>query len=1129
MRCPKCQLDNPDGARFCNECGHGLEISCRVCGNVNPPAGKFCNECGHSLKNPPDVNPVVHPETSFPGDESVVYPDSIKSERKHVTVLFSDLSGYTGMSEKLDPEEVKEIMNRIFGEVARIVTRYEGIIDKFIGDAVMALFGVPKTHEDDPFRAIMAAREIHDVVEAISPQLEEKIGRSISVHTGINTGLVVTDKMDIEKGKHGMTGDAINLASRLTDMAGAGEILIGPDTYRHAEGFFNFEGLESTRIKGKAEPVEVYKVLSAKERPVKIHRLSGLRADLIGRETEMSCLVNAVVKLKDGNSSIFSICGDAGTGKSRLVEAFRATLDLGEVQWREGHAYAYSQNIPYFPLIDFLNRLFQIKEGDSAEKVKEKIESSIKSLLGNRDDVIPYIGSLYGLNYPEVEEMSPELWKSCLQKAIHAILSGLAQERPTIICLEDLHWADPSSVEFLRLILSDFRNAVLFLCVYRPPFSLFTGHEPGGMEKVHNEIRLRDLSPSDAQEMVESLLKTDMVPLELKKFVQEKVEGNPFYLEEVINSLIESGTLSRGNGIWKLTRPIVEAAIPSTLQGVISARLDRFERETKKVLQEASVAGRAFLYDILKRITEHKGSIDRCLRDLERLDVIKTRFFQPDIEYIFKHALTQDVVYNGLLKKERRAIHERIALVMEELFRDRISEFYEILAFHFKRGQSVLKAVEYLVKSGEKNLARYSLDESHQYYKEAFELLSNETKKTGKEEVLLISLLNKWSIVFNQRGDYSRLIDLLKDHEKLADSLDDKEHTGMFYGWLGWALRQREELKEAYQYLCKSLRYGEEIKNRKVIGYACAWLSQTCSDLGLLDEAIIFGKRAQEMSDLLESDQLFFQFSMVGMGLAYYFRGERKKEAEIGKILLDYGQKQSDIRSSAMGNNITGLGHLTAGDFPFAIESFQRSVQVSLDPMISCLSQLFLGMGYLSNNQFREAEETLEEVMRFNDDFGLEAIGTSAEALKGVILIARGDLRQGIRITENALRVWFENGSRYRYATLEHQLGKVYFELIYGERRKTFSLLTKNIVFLIKSVPFAAKKAESHFNKAIEISREIGAKGILGQANLDLGRLHKAKGRTDQARKCIEEAVNIFERCEAKIYLKQAEENLSSL
>ena len=345
--------------------------------------------------------------------------------------------------------------------------------------------------------------------------------------------------------------------------------------------------------------------------------------------------------------------------------------------------------------------------------------------------------------------------------------------------------------------------------------------------------------------MVESLLKTDSVPHDLQRFIRDKVEGNPFYLEEVINSLLETAILVSDNNVWSLTKPITEAEIPPTVQGVIAARLDRLENETKRILQEASVIGRAFFYEILIRVTALKGQIDKSLIGLERLDLIRTRSFQPDLEYIFKHALTQEVVYNGLLKKERQAIHEKIGIVMEQLFQDRLPEFYEALGYHFKQGQSVVKAASYLMKSGQKSLSRYSPDEAHQYFQEAFDLLISRQERTKEENHLLLEIILEWAIVYNRRARFIEMCDFLKDKEELAVSIGNKAQLGMFYVRLGTALVFRLQLVDGIRYLRQALTIGEEIGDQKVIGYACAYLTFGCADHGLIDEAIGFGKRVQ--------------------------------------------------------------------------------------------------------------------------------------------------------------------------------------------------------------------------------------------------------------------------------------------
>ena len=1113
MNCRKCHTENPEGSKFCLECGESLDHKCPHCNNELPLSAKFCNSCGQRIDKPAELTKPI----SVTDDE-----------RKYVTVLFCDLSGYTSMSEKLDPEEVKEIMGRIFGEISQVVAKYGGFIEKFVGDAVMALFGATKAHEDDPVRAIKAAREIHEIIKGISPTLEKKIGRPITMHTGINTGLVITGEVKLEKGTHGVLGDTINVAARLLGLAKADELIVGPLTYQQTEGYFHFEKLEPTKVKGKEKPLQIYRVVSPREKPTKTHRLSGLRADLIGRKVEMSQLQETLNNLTQGKGSIFSVVGDAGTGKSRLIEEFRATLSSHDVQWREGHCYAYAQNIPYFPLIDLFNRAWQIEEGDTSEIVRKKVESGIKYLLGNEEDVIPYIGTLYSLSYSEIEGVSPELWKSRLHTAVQSILSALARRGPTVICLEDLHWADTSSIELLRFILKDFQVPAVFLCAYRPAFSLFTSYQLTVLSKIYRETKLQDLSSSEAQNMVESLLQTEAIPSDLRKFIQDKVEGNPFYLEEAVNSLIESETLIHDNGKWKLTKQISEAVIPSTVQGIITARIDRLERKTKRILQEASVIGRVFLYEILTRITDLKDDIDKSLKGLERLDFIRARTIQPDIEYIFKHALTQEVVYSGLLKKERQILHERIGLVMEQLFNDRLPEFYESIAFHFTRGKSSQKAVDYLVKSGEKNFHRYSLEESHQYFKEAFDILSAIPSKSREEQNLIVDLLNKWSVVYIWRANFEEMINLLTTYEEIAESVDNKEDLGIFFAQFAHALAHKAQLKKSYQYLLKALKIGEDLKSQKILGYTCIYLSSTCSELGLIDDAIAFIEKAQEIAGVYKSDLMLYRMAFHAAG-PYFYKGNCKQVKRIGMDFLEMNEKKASIRFLGLGNFWLGQGHFAAGDFLSAVQYFNLAIKVSTDPLISLISRFMAGFSYLSTGQIQEAENNLNELIKLSEKYDAWNFRSTSRGLLGVILISKGKLSQGVSLVEDVKRHHYESGAKYRYAIVEYLLGNIYLKMIQSGRPSSLFFIAKNIGFLIKNRPFARKKCENHFNKTIEVAKEIGAEGLLAQGYFGIGLLHKTKGDKEHAREFFNNALQIFEKYEAEGYIKKIKESFACL
>jgi class 3 adenylate cyclase/tetratricopeptide (TPR) repeat protein len=1133
MKCPKCQFENREGVDFCEECGAKFELECPSCKAKIPLGRKFCGKCGYALSESTETASLKESEhdsqiPESPPEETLQTKITAEGERKHVTVLFSDLTGYTAMSDKLDPEEVKEITSRIFGEISKIVANYDGFVEKYAGDAVMAIFGVPQAHEDDPVRAVKAAREIHQLVDSISPDVEKRIGRSLSMHTGINTGLVVTGEVDMDKGTHGIAGNTINLASRLSNLAKPGQIVVDVNTCRQVEGHFTCKYRETTTVKGKADPVEVHQVLSQRDKPLTIRRLSGLRANLVGRDVEMAELSEAVENLQQGRGRIFSICGAAGTGKSRLVEEFKAGLDLERIQWIEGHAYAYSQNIPYFPLVDLLNRLLHIEEKDPPEIVKDKVDSGLGSLVTNPEDIIPYVGHLYSLSYPEVNDISPEHWKSRLQAAILTVLSTLAGKAPTVFFLEDLHWADPSFVELLRLACLEIRQPAIVLCAFRPTFSLFTGHQVSHIGKNYHDIQLQNLSLSVAQNMMASLLKTETIPPDLRRWVNNKAEGNPFYLEELVNSLIESDTLKRDNGSWKLIRSLTESDIPSSLHGLISGRLDRLEKQTKRILQEASVIGRDFLYEILKRITKLEERIDGELSQLERLDLIRTRSLQPDIEYMFKHALTQEIVYNSLLKKQRRKIHEHVALAMEIAFKERLAEFNETLAYHFARGQSDTKAVYYLVKSGEKSLARYAVEEAHQYFKKAYDILASKEEMSEEEKIILIDILNSWGNAFYYLGENNEFVDLFRNHQNLVESFDDKARAGMFYVWLGVALFMAGKSKESYENLCKGLELGENIDDQKVVGYACSWLTWACAELGLFDEGINFGERAQKIAESFLSDQYLFFKSLGGLCYINFCKGEANKIFEGAKRLLEYGERTANNRSTVFGYWMKAFGHQAAGDMKSAQKNSEKAIEVALDPAYAQFPNSTLGMAYFLGGQLQQAESVFQSGLNLCEKHGLGQMSVPCQTFLAPILIAKGDMKKGIDLLEKAQETLISNHRKVWYALSENILGQVYSQIASGPK-PSISIRAKKSSALAQNATFAGKKAEENFNKAIELFQEIGAKGFLGQAYLSLGMLYKASKRTDQARQCVLKAINVFQECESEVYIKKANEALDSI
>ena len=1123
MKCPQCNHNCSSDAKFCFACGHKLGIDCSACESVNPPASKFCIICGRQLFEPASDAQADPTSRAIRCDEAPAGRTLSESclphgECKYVTVLLSDLSNYTALSKQLDPEEIREFLNRLYGESSRIVAKYGGFIEKFLGDAVMALFGAIKSHEDDPVRAIRAASEIHQRISGITAEFENSIGLPLSLHTGINTGLIVTDAINIQNGSHGVSGATPNLAVHLSALAKPGEILVGPETHRLARHYFNFDSSELVRVKGISKPVQVFRVFSMIDRPKKIHRFHGLRAEIIGRTMELELLSEAVHKLRSKKGSIFTISGNAGTGKSRLIEDFKSTLNLEKVFWLEGQCYPYTENITYSPFIDMLNRTFLIEENDPPERVREKIASGL-NFLGTREDIAPFIGSLYNLSYPELEEIRPERWRIRLQEAILEILNAMACKAPTIICLEDLHWADPSSLEVIRFLLSDFKYPALIICVHRPPLSLFPEDQIADFGVSYTDIRLEDLSASESMRMVESLLSSRHIPFELKKFLREGAGGNPFYLEEVINSLVESQTLVDENGSWFLNKTIERSVIPTTIHGVIAARLDRLDRDMKRLVQESAVIGRVFYYEVLNRISKAQGNIWQYLSGLETLDLIKARSFHPTVEYIFKHALTQEVVYGSLLKRERRSIHARTGNVIEQLFKDRLPEYYETLAFHFKQALAYSKAFGYLVQSGEKCLARYALEEAHAYFHDAYEILKNRFEDAAKTSNLMIDLLNKWAFVYYYRGHYQELLSLLTDHQKRAESVSDQAERGMFYAWLGCALWHREQFKEAYHHLSEALKIGEEIRSNRVVGYACGWLSWVCTELGLLDEAVLFADRAARVFKTGCTDQYIYFCAMAGKGYASWHRGDCEQTLSIGKVLLEFGDEQSDQRSRVMGFCCIGWSQLVAGKLPQAVASFEKAMQISVDPWYAIFPKLAITYGLILEGNFPCARDHIAEIIEFSNSFGAEFAGKPAQFFRAMVLIAEGKIDQGLKIAEKIYQSWLENGSILRQSACGSMLAAVYASLAGNVGDSPRQGVAAS----------AAKEAHSHFQASIRAGKRIGANGVLGRAYLNWGYLHQQEKNEDRAGHCFTAATQYFHFCNSEAFLAQARNELAML
>jgi class 3 adenylate cyclase/tetratricopeptide (TPR) repeat protein len=1050
--------------------------------------------------------------------------DKRHAERKDVTILFSDLSEYTGISEKYDPEDVQTIMGEIFDKSRLIISSCGGSVERFLGDEIMAIFGHPAAHEDDAVRAINAARDIHRLVDDINAR--GIIEHPLHMHTGINTGMVITSGTSHNRLSIGITGAAANLAKRIQHLAKPGEILVGRETYRQAAGFFNFQRLDIQPLKGKSEVVRAYRYVGPQREPRKVRRIFGRRAELIAREKEIQAFDRAIADLEQGCGSVMCISGDVGTGKSRLAEEFKKRLPADHFIWHEGHAYEFTSNNSYFPVIDLYRRIFGIFEEDPPDTILKKISRGTARWADDAD-LVDMIGGLFALESTSDtsdELIDPEYWKSNLHRATVRLFNAMASHHPVVLCFEDLHWSDPSTIDLLSSLYDECTGPILLLLVFRPSF---TDQYPAFMDAVaaHTTLlQIGDLAPDDCSKLVGSLLGTREVPDCLQAFVQNEVPGNPFFLEEVINSLIESETIRPDEHTWVLNRPLEQTEIAQTVRGIITSRVDRLDANAKEILRKASVIGNVIPFEILHAISRPDDQFSRCLDFLVELDLIRIKRRTPSLVYTFRHGLIREVVYEGILKSERRAIHARIGMCIENMFREHLPEHVETLSYHFKQGGAIDNAIIYLRLSGTKSLRRYAVEESHRYYQEAFDLIKKLETDDVSRHTRLVETLNAWFPVYYYRGRFRAAERIMSAHLKQVQSIQDRELRGMFYIGYGMCLWAQERFQEAYAYVQRALSTGRAIGSQRVEGYAHAWLTWVCFELGLPEETLAHGNAARTLAVHFDSGHYPYYRSLDSDGFAYWVTGESNRIMASSQAIFDYGENRSSSRVTTWGRFILGLGQMAKGDFKMAADTFREALKTSADPLYTMFPKLFQAIAAIADGDYTTVRKPLEEILEHGRLHGCEVISTPAELFLSVARCSDGNMRKNINTINRILLHWKKNDARWRMLSAELALGEFYLNLRLREARLSPLTIFRNLPFLLTALPSAAGRSLHHYRQAIALAETMGAKGMEGQAYLGMARLFHRQGNHAKAINAIEGALARFEQCDAQGFIRIARE-----
>jgi class 3 adenylate cyclase/tetratricopeptide (TPR) repeat protein len=619
-----------------------------------------------------------------------------------VTVFFADVADYTAMAEKLDPEEVHQIMDGCFKILMDEIHRYEGTINQFTGDGVMALFGAPVAHEDHAQRACHAALSIQKTIGEYGEGVKQECGVGFQMRIGLNSGPVIVGSIgDDLRMDYTAVGDTTNLAARMEDMAKPGAILASGNIHKLVRDFFTFEALGKVEIKGKEKPQQTYTLIKASEVTTRIEAaaVKGL-TKFVGRENTMATLMETYARAQSGSGQVVGIVGEAGVGKSRLLLEFKNALPPGKFAYLEGRCLHYGGSMAYLPILDILRSYLGIKEGDREYLVKKSIVEKLVHLDNRVKDILPPLHELLSLKVEDegYRNLEPKQKREKTFEAIRDLLVRESENRPLVLAIEDLHWIDTTSEEFLTYLIRWLANTkILLILLYRPEYT-----HTWGSKSYYNKIGVDHLSTGTSAELVQSILEGVEVVPELKELILSRTGGNPLFMEEFTHSLLEDGSIQRKGSQYALSRKVSDIQVPNTIQGIIAARMDRLEDNLKRTMQVASVIGKEFAFRILQTITGMREELKSSLLNLQGLEFIYEKRLFPELEYIFKHALTQEVAYNSLLLQRRKEIHEEIGRAIEALYSERLEEFYEILAYHATAAGQKERALDYLIRASER-------------------------------------------------------------------------------------------------------------------------------------------------------------------------------------------------------------------------------------------------------------------------------------------------------------------------------------------------------------------------------------------------------------------------------------------
>ena len=1120
MKCPRCQHENRSAAKFCEECATPFARACSRCGTELAPTAKFCPECAHpagAVAGAPADARFGTPQSYTPkhlAEKILTSKAALEGERKQVTVLFADLKGSMELLADRDPEEARKLLDPVLERMMDAVHRYEGTVNQVMGDGIMALFGAPLAHEDHAVRACYAALRMQEAVKKYADDVFRSHGVTVRIRVGLNSGEVVVRAIGSDLHMdYTAVGQTTHLAARMEQLADPGTILLPPATLQLVEGYVEVKGRGAVPIKGLAEPVEVYELVGAGSvrSRLQVAVARGLTR-FVGRDPEMEQLRLAVERAGGGHGQVVAVVGEPGVGKSRLFLEFTHSHRTQGWLVLESRSVSYGKATSYLPVVDLLKAYFQIEARDEPRRMREKVTGKLLSLDEALRPALPAFLALLDLPVEDAmwQVLDPPQRRQRTLDAVKRLLLRESQVQPLLVVFEDLHWIDSETQAFLDSVVDSVPTAQLLLLVnYRPEYQ----HGWGG-KTYYTQLRVDPLPPETAVALLASLLGGDPALQPLTRLLIERTEGNPFFLEESVRGLVETGTLLGKRGVYQLVTTLANIQVPATVQAVVATRMDRLPPREKSLLQTAAVIGKDVPFVLLREIVDFSEEVLR--HDLTRLQaaefLYETSCF-PEIEYTFKHALTHEVAYGGLLREKRRTLHARIVDAIEGLTGERVAEHAESLARHAVKGEVWDKAVEFLCQAGAKAYARVALQESVERYEEALELLPRLPASPENVQRAIDVRLRLYRPLATL-GRHTRVIELLGEAEQLACQLDDKPRLGRISINLSGCSQMSGRFHDGIRYARQALSIAETLNDDRLrlwaahsLGISHYALGETHAAIELLTPLVdgpgaVLAKR---LPTILGS---VYTMSCSWLTTCFALRGEYGRAVEYAECAVQDADASEAPQAQACAYLYRAIPLVMKGEFAKALAWLDRAIRLSEEKGLLywfSVGSILSGWALSWVGRPDEGLPSLQRGMTLQEGMGTQFVTSGFYVMWALGLLGGGKMAEAKHAAERALDLAIASGER---------------------GNATWALLAQADITAAEDPP-DFERASILYERAKALAEELDMRPFQAHCHLGLGKLYRCTGRHEQAHEHLTTATTMYREMDMGFWLTHAETEMA--